>query len=207
MGFGFVLKELLRDRGMTIKQLSENAEIPVNTLYSITKRDSVRVDPVVAARVCEAMNVSVEELLNLRPAVDTPENRDAIETGLTAFLEAADEYRKKNENKQSRKQAFLAAWKAAEEKAGKKLTFDEMKEYFIMETDIVVRLDNAIKKLNNEGRKVALERVEELTLIDKYTLPDVQKHLQQRTAPHNPAQSNLDNTDTTENKKPPEGDK
>ena len=77
----------------------------------------------------------------------------------------------KKEQEEKRMESLKKAWKAAEQKAGKKLSFEEAMEFYRFETAIFVRLNNAIEKLNNEGRKVALERIEELTLIDKYTLP------------------------------------
>lgn len=168
MGFGYVVKELLRTREMTIKQLAEKANIPVNTLYSITKRDSIRVDPVIAARVCDALNVSIAELLSLQPSIDTPENRQSIETGLTAFLEAADEYARKE---RIRKESIKKAWRAAEEKEGRPLTFDEAMEHYKVNVSDQRRLEIAFKKLNMQGRKIAAERVEELTRIAEYTMP------------------------------------
>lgn len=80
------------------------------------------------------------------------------------------------EKKRKRKEAMLGAWKAAEEKAGRKLSFDEAMAHYRFDTAIHIRLNEAIHKLNNEGRKVALERIEELTLIDKYILPDSSKY-------------------------------
>ena len=40
MGFGTRLKDLLKEKNMTIKELSEKTGISINTLYSITKRDT-----------------------------------------------------------------------------------------------------------------------------------------------------------------------
>ena len=62
MGVGLRLKHILRDRKMTIKQLAENANIPVNTLYSITKRDSERVDPVILRQLSETLEVPTSVL-------------------------------------------------------------------------------------------------------------------------------------------------
>ena len=40
MGLGVNLKRILKDKNMTIKELSEKSGVSLNTLYSITKRDS-----------------------------------------------------------------------------------------------------------------------------------------------------------------------
>lgn len=84
MGVGTNLKEILRSKKMTIKQLSELADIPVNTLYSITKRDSERVDKVILNRLAAALGVdpyslysfdqataALEEHINARERVNT----------------------------------------------------------------------------------------------------------------------------------------
>ena len=47
---------------MTIKELSEKTGIPINTLYSITKRDSLRVDRVILERISKALNVDTYDL-------------------------------------------------------------------------------------------------------------------------------------------------
>ena len=41
MGLGLKLKELLKERNMTIKELSALSGVSLNTLYSITKRDNI----------------------------------------------------------------------------------------------------------------------------------------------------------------------
>lgn len=79
----------------------------------------------------------------------------------------------KKQKKEQRKREINAAWKAAEKKAGRKLSFDEAMEYFKFDVATYMKLEDALRKLNNDGVRVALERVEELTLIDKYTLPVV----------------------------------
>lgn len=63
MGIGLRLKEVLRDRKMTIKQLSELSGVSHNTLYSITKRDSERIDPILLEKIAAALRVSTGSLL------------------------------------------------------------------------------------------------------------------------------------------------
>lgn len=62
MGVGIRLKEILRSKKMTIKQLSEISGISANTVYSITKRDSERVDPIVLQSIADALGVPVSQL-------------------------------------------------------------------------------------------------------------------------------------------------
>lgn len=62
MGTGFMLKEMLREKGMTIKALSQQSGISLNTLYSITKRDSDNVDPVIIRKIANALGCLPGEL-------------------------------------------------------------------------------------------------------------------------------------------------
>ncbi len=62
MGVGFQLKAILREKGITIKELSDRTGIPVNTLYSITKRDSIRVDKVILKKIADELGISWYEL-------------------------------------------------------------------------------------------------------------------------------------------------
>lgn len=164
MGFGYVVKELLRDRKKTIKQLAHDAEIPVNTLYSITKRDSKRVDPVIAGRIFDALQVSVGELLTLKPSIDTPENRKSIEDGLSAFLQASDDY-----SREIRKRLEVARsedFKKLDNNVEVLLYELEATKDGPKDTDLLA----AYRKLNKDGQRIAIERVEELTQIAKYQL-------------------------------------
>ena len=63
MGVGLRLKEILRAKSLTIKQLAEVSGVSINTLYSITKRDSERVDDVLIQRIAAAPGASVSDLL------------------------------------------------------------------------------------------------------------------------------------------------
>lgn len=65
MGIGMTLKSILRNRKMTIKQLSESSGISINTLYSITKRDSERVDEIILQRIADTLGVPIYELTGI----------------------------------------------------------------------------------------------------------------------------------------------
>ena len=62
MGVGRNLKEVLRERKITLKDLAMASGIPVNTLYSITKRDSDRIDPVVLNSIADTLGISAASL-------------------------------------------------------------------------------------------------------------------------------------------------
>ena len=62
MGIGIRLKAILREKNMTIKQLSQESGVSLNTLYSITKRDSDNIDSIILQKISSALNISEEEL-------------------------------------------------------------------------------------------------------------------------------------------------
>lgn len=63
MGTGSKIKTILKQQKKTIKQLSQESGVSLNTLYSITKRDSSAVTPLILEKVAQALNVSVASLL------------------------------------------------------------------------------------------------------------------------------------------------
>ena len=62
MGLGLRLKEILKSKNMTIKELSQESEVSINTLYSITKRDNNMARYDIVEKIALALGVSVEEL-------------------------------------------------------------------------------------------------------------------------------------------------
>ena len=70
MGFGNKLKKVLKEKNMTIKELSEKTGISVNTLYSITKRDTRFPSDDILFKICKALDTEVGDLLTLEDATD-----------------------------------------------------------------------------------------------------------------------------------------
>ena len=57
MGVGIRIKKILREKNMTIKELSDKSGVSLNTLYSITKRDSKRIDNIILQKICAALDI------------------------------------------------------------------------------------------------------------------------------------------------------
>ncbi len=57
---GSVLKALLAERGMRVGELSRIIDVPAQTLYSIIKRDNMKIDFDVLLRICRALNAPIE---------------------------------------------------------------------------------------------------------------------------------------------------
>lgn len=65
MGIGTNIKRLLATKKMTIKELSEQTGIPVNTLYSITRRDSESTKSGYLSKISTALGVGVDEIVSI----------------------------------------------------------------------------------------------------------------------------------------------
>ncbi|GEM_PF-6030309 len=64
MGVGIRIKKILREKNMTIKELSDKSGVSLNTLYSITKRDSKRIDNIILQKICAALDIPSCELVD-----------------------------------------------------------------------------------------------------------------------------------------------
>lgn len=81
MGVGLRLKMALREKKMTIKELSVQSGVSLNTLYSITKRDTENVDNIILSRISSTLGLSCAFFMGLAPFEDLEflhRNKDAI---------------------------------------------------------------------------------------------------------------------------------
>ena len=58
MGVGKNIKRILAEKEMSIKELHEISGISLNTLYSITKRDSASINSEILASIAKVLNVT-----------------------------------------------------------------------------------------------------------------------------------------------------
>lgn len=65
MSFGSRLSAYLKKRGITVTELAQMTGINRNTLYSIIRRDTLKVDPGILQKIAEALGVSLMELSGL----------------------------------------------------------------------------------------------------------------------------------------------
>lgn len=100
MGFGTRLKTLLKEKNMTIKELSEKTGVSINTLYSITKRDTRLPSDEVLYKISQALKVDVGDLLTFDEIEskiseninEMNESVTNIEAALFAFPELKNNY-------------------------------------------------------------------------------------------------------------------
>lgn len=67
MNIGSRLKQILEEQGMTVSQLSREAEVSAQTIYAMIKRDSNKADMDIMARILEALDMDLMEFLQLEP--------------------------------------------------------------------------------------------------------------------------------------------
>lgn len=71
MAIGSRLKEILKEKKMTIAELSEKSGVPKNTLYAITKRDSEYVRLYTLEKIAQVLNVKVTDIIEGSTVPDT----------------------------------------------------------------------------------------------------------------------------------------
>lgn len=76
------------EKGINLRQLAIKADISYNTLYSIVKRKSSRVDYETMQKIADALEVSLSELIGMNPAVDIPENREVFDKAAAMVLKS-----------------------------------------------------------------------------------------------------------------------
>lgn len=90
MAIGKRIEDLARERKINLKELSRQANVSYNTLYAIVKRNNDSVRPDILQSVAKALNVSVDELLGIKPKVqfsddDVEKNIDVIIDNWVAY--------------------------------------------------------------------------------------------------------------------------
>lgn len=112
MGFGQELKNILKKHNMTIKELAEVTGISLNTLYSITKRDSENVRFDIYLKIAEALQIPLEELID-EEIIRNLRIKIADETTVNC--------KNKNENYDKRVQKLIRSYLKLNDEGQKKL--------------------------------------------------------------------------------------
>ena len=99
MSIGEQIGLFANEKGINLRQLALKAGISYNTLYSIVKRKSSRVDYETMKKIADALGISLSELVGMNPAVDIPENRSACDAAAKMMLEAELSMKNKGEDR------------------------------------------------------------------------------------------------------------
>ena len=73
MGIGSILSALIEEKGSNGNKVAQEASISPQTLYSMIRRDSMKVDIEVLIRVCRVLDVPVEYVYNKYKGEEKPE--------------------------------------------------------------------------------------------------------------------------------------
>lgn len=168
MTTGQRIGELAKTKGINLHKLADDAEISYNTLYSIVRRKSDKVDLDTVRKIALALDVHPIEILG-DSAIDLIDyGMDLTARGLKAIDKALETDGKFDDF------GLRAILSIA----------DEDQETFVRKK----QLDKAFKRLNEKGQAKAVEFVEVLASHADY----------QSTTPVEPSKDSNFNTDTTE---------
>lgn len=70
MALGIRLKQLLDERGITVKDFAQQIGVPPTTLYSFIKRDSQNAKMDLVMKICEGLGITAKELLTTHEYID-----------------------------------------------------------------------------------------------------------------------------------------
>ena len=157
MGLGNTLKQMLADKGMSIKDLSEKTGIPVNTLYSITKRDSSSIRTDNLRLIAEALDVSPGVLLY----GDFKEKRDAI---FNPILDVLHSDLSEEEQEEKIKELIGADFE------------EQIKSLALLKGDSIMEsykwacreIEDTLLLMSREGHEEAVKRIKELSALEAY---------------------------------------
>ncbi|ANR70634.1 hypothetical protein AXF19_06345 [Selenomonas sp. oral taxon 126] len=94
MGIGSILSELIDKKGANVNRVAQEASISPQTLYSMIRRDSMKVDIEVLIRVCRVLDVPVEYVYNKYKGEET-----TVPTSFSVHeIELITKYRTLDEN-------------------------------------------------------------------------------------------------------------
>ena len=144
MAIGKLLKDLLNDKKMTVKELAEKSGVSVNTLYGIIARDNLTIKPDIAEKISNVLGIDESMLL-------TKQNKHF---SIMEFMQNAEE-------KESLHKPANIIWE----------TFNQESLMQTRDENLTKLVSCYAIKLNELGKKEAIKRIEELTQIKKYTEP------------------------------------
>lgn len=183
VGIGKRIKLALHEEGLTIKTLSEQSGISINTLYSITKRDSARIDSITLDKIAEALDLPAA-FFTAEPPFDDLNQLALHKEAILSMMDSQGLlYGELIPKPDAYKESFkdypdVDYWRRVGDHL---ITFRNEEASDYLPADVVKLLNeedsekvelnsllSAYSKLNAEGQHVAVERVQELSEIKKY---------------------------------------
>lgn len=100
MGIGSILQDLIKARGTNVNELSSKINVSPSTIYSIIRRDNMKVDFDILIKICDELNVDVEYFYNRH----TKKNTSALSMKEQNVIK---KYRSLNENGKHKVDEYL----------------------------------------------------------------------------------------------------
>ena len=89
---GSQLKQLLANRHMPVGELARQVNVPVQTLYSIIRRDNMKIDFDLLLRICDVLDISVDYFCTRERMPACPNAPSPDEWDLLAKYRALDDF-------------------------------------------------------------------------------------------------------------------
>lgn len=150
MTVGERIRKIRTEKGMTQKQVAEAcgmADSAVRKYESGAQKP--KLDTII--RLAKALDVSPSLLAGIDPLIETPENRAIVDCGLSEVMRDSQIFYSSGTRKKARKPTLEEAAAMLKDKPS-----DE--DYLMI----------AFDRLNEKGRRIAIERVQELGEIAEY---------------------------------------
>ena len=161
MGTGENLKRILSKKGMTIKGLSEISGVPLNTLYSITKRDSKNTRSATLQKIADALGVHISELSYHNVQYD-----DTVDPRWSELDEKIKSETSTLEERQEYWRIINNAAEGLKERDATGRFLDRLLDFHVAHDELILTYYH---RLNNVGRKEAVKRMFEIAQLPKYT--------------------------------------
>ena len=152
MGVGKRIREMVREKGISLHSLAEKAGISYNTLYSMVQRDSNRVSVETLQKICVVLDVPVWSLF------ETP-----LECSAERTMRIWSELGK-----------FSGELSGVLDEGGVPGSLDKSEAINSLLGELAnasgeMAILAAYNALNEKGREIAIDRMVELTKIPEYT--------------------------------------
>lgn len=159
MALGTKLKQILNERGITVKDFAIQIGIPPTTLYSFIKRDSETGKLDLIGKICKGLDIDITEFLDddLFDAVTSPDAEYEEKIIDTKFESIIKNEKLSDEEKKDMVQDLL-------------YQLEIMQNVHENHTEIAgqIILDSLFNRLNHVGQDKAIEQVELLTKVPEY---------------------------------------
>lgn len=148
----------MKDKNLTIKELSQKSGVSLNTLYSITKRDSNMSRYDIVKKIASSLGISVEELTGY----EIDESKTNIKNARLHEVIKRDNTQTTDINKILNKMAGSAQMEFHE------FQVPLLAELLTEQDDKILHANALFEQLNEIGQEKAIEHLELLAKIPEY---------------------------------------